>query len=175
MDHKHIETVKKHLDDINKTITSLDPAIRAAAFDILAPLYFGEYHSSDGGDADAEKKHGLAGKAIKATPNDGFEKFFSSHEHTKPADNVTLIAAWLYSQHGITPITSGLCRDISGQVGFTIPNRPDNTMRQAREQGKTLFRQQGKGWVLTTHGELFVKETYQVRKGNLPLPEAEAK
>jgi len=174
MDHEHIETVKKHLDDINKIITSLDPAIRAAAFDILAPLYFGEYHPSDGDDAEANKKLGPVETARKAAPSDGFETFFSSHEHTKPADNVALIAAWLYSQHGLTPITTSLCRAISGRAGFTIPNRPDNTMRQAKEKGKSLFRQQGKGWVLTTHGELYVKSTYQVRRGNLPLPEAEA-
>jgi len=81
----------------------------------------------------------------------------------------------LYSQHGITPITASFCRNISGQIGFTIPGRPDNTMRQAREKGKVLFRQHGKSWLLTISGELYVKEKYGVRKGNKTLPEGESK
>jgi len=92
MDKKHIDIVKNHLEDINKTITALDPAIRAAAFDILAPLYFKEYEQVKGNGATENQKVPTVPKIGTYTP-DSIETFFASHQHTKPADNVTLIAA----------------------------------------------------------------------------------
>ena len=167
MDKKIIEEVKQHLLDINKTIASLDPAIRGAAFNILAPYYFDKIPPP----AD-DKKTPPAKKQLPSSDTASIESFFATHEHDKPAENVFLIAAWLYSQHGTTPLTAALCNEISSQVGITVPGRADNTMRQAKHNGKNLFRQQGKGWMLTTSGELYVKETYGVRKGNKPLSEA---
>jgi hypothetical protein len=175
MDQKQIDIVKKQLDEINKTITTLDPAIRVAAFNILSPLYFEEHVKGTKDDSHDGKKKLVVKKQNSNETIDGLEEFFGQHEHKKPADNVVLIAAWLYSQHGVISINAKTCRDISEQVGFTIPNRPDNTMRQATEKGKKLFRQQGAGWILTTHGELYVKEKYQVRKGNKPVSEGENK
>jgi hypothetical protein len=154
MNKKVIEEVKQHLSDINKTIASLDPAIRGAAFNILAPYYFDEISPPSD-----DKKTPPAKKQLPFSDTASIEKFFATHEHNKPSDNVFLIAAWLYSQHGITPLTAALCDEISSQIGITVP-------------GKSLFKQQGKGWVLTISGEQYVKETYGVRKGNKPLPEA---
>jgi hypothetical protein len=167
MNKNTINDVKQKLVDMNKTIASLDPAIRSAAFDILAPYYFEDYEppTADEKESKGKQKHGVGTSA----PNIG--RFFAAHEHTKPKDNVSLIAAWLYSQHGAITITAKMCRDVATQIGITISNRPDNTMRQAKRKGKNLFRQQGKGWQPTTHGELFLRETYGVRKGNKPLEE----
>jgi hypothetical protein len=167
MNKKVIEEVKQHLSDINKTIASLDPAIRGAAFNILAPYYFDEISPPSD-----DKKTPPAKKQLPFSDTASIEKFFATHEHNKPSDNVFLIAAWLYSQHGITPLTAALCDEISSQIGITVPSRADNSMRTAKRKGKSLFKQQGKGWVLTISGEQYVKETYGVRKGNKPLPEA---
>lgn len=167
MDENLIKQAKKNLLDINKTITSLDPAIRAAAFEILAPYYFDEYeppaNDEDGG-KDKRKKR-------KPIETGSMEAFFVKHEHGKPKDNVFLIAAWLYSQHGVIPVTAKLCEQLADKNGIVIPNRPDNTMRHSTRKGKGIFRQEGKGWLLTTQGELYVKETYNIRKGNKPPPD----
>jgi len=169
MDQKLIKEAQKHLLDINKTIKSLDPAIRAAAFNILVPYYFDV--PPDNKEEGGKEK----GKGKKEDSPGSLKEFFGAHENSKPPDNVFLIAAWLYSQHGAIPITSNLCREISKKVGITIPNRPDATMRAAQRKLKNMFRQQGKAWVLTTHGELFIKNKYGVSKGNKPLPEADDK
>ena len=167
MDKDIISGVKKKLLDINKTISSLDPAIRSAAFDILASYYFDDYElPADDSEEEKGKKKRTSGRSLGTAT---LEKFISKHEHDKPSKNVFLIAAWIYSQHGAVPINAKLCQKISDETGITIPNRPDNTMRAAKHDGKSLFRQQGNGWKPTTSGELFLKETYTVRKGNKPL------
>lgn len=160
-----IKDVKKKLADINKTISALDPSIRAAAFELLSPLYFDE--------AEVPEKKGKAsgsGKKKVVAASADPEKFFEAHDHDKPKDNVHLIAAWFYSQHGLVPLTKANLNECASGVGLTIPDRPDNTMRQAKANGKNLYRQKTGGWQLTVNGETHVKSQYGVKKGNKPIP-----
>jgi hypothetical protein len=163
MNDDSVARAKKSLTEINKTIASLDPAIRLAAFELLAPLYFRE-------DAPLEPNGRVPPKAPKHAANaEDREGFFAALTHTKAADNVNQIAAWLYSQHGLSEMSAKQIREIASDVGLTIPERPDNTMRFAKKSGKTLYRQKNTGWQLTVNGEAHLKETYSVRKGNKPL------
>jgi len=81
-----------------------------------------------------------------------------------------LLAAWLYSQYGAYPVEAKEIKEFADECGLVIPNRSDNTMRQAKDKGKSLFNQQGKGWKPTVSGELYLKNTYNVKKGNKELP-----
>ena len=81
-----------------------------------------------------------------------------------------LLVAWLYGIYGVYPITAKEIKELGDSCGLVIPARPDNTMRKAKKNGKSLFSQQGKGWQLTVSGEMFLKEAYKVKKGNKPLP-----
>lgn len=159
-----IKSATEKLLEINQIITKLDPAIRSAAFDILTPLVFEE--------EDVSEKPGTAHKKQKQISTADKEKFLSLFEHDKPKDYVLLIAAWLYSQHGVFPITKALMDEEASNAGLTVPERPDNTMRTAKQKGKNLFRQKNSGWQLTVAGEAYLKETYSVKKGNKPVPEA---
>ncbi len=166
MDDDRLREALKKILAINKSITRLDPAIRLAAFEILAPYYFGEEKEPPKKKADKEGK--------SATPDvSNREKFFSSFDHSRPKDNVHLVVAWLYSQYGLFPITAKKVQDDAGQIGLTIPTRPDNTMRTAKDKNKNLYMKKGKGWQLTVKGEAYVKETYRVKKGTKPLPSDE--
>ena len=80
--------------------------------------------------------------------------FIKAYEHKKPADNVLLLAAWLYSTYGAYPITVKEIKELGDSCGLVIPGRPDNTMRQAKRNGKSLFNQQGRGWQPTVSGEV---------------------
>lgn len=166
MDKKPIEETKKKLLEINAMISDLDPAIRSAAFDILVPLYFA--------DADESRPRQRADKSRKssgaAEPSDVLEKFFEEFTSEKPDDNVHLIAAWLYSQFGVFPITRKDVEDLATSIGLTIPERPDKTMGTAKYNKKSLYHKQNKGWQLTVHGEGYLKKTYNVKKGNKPRP-----
>ena len=81
-----------------------------------------------------------------------------------------VLVAWLYSHYGAYPISPKEIQELGDSCGLVIPNRPDNTMRQAKCDGKGLFQQQGKGWRLTVSGELNMKNQFKVKKGNKPLP-----
>lgn len=163
MAKEKIADVKKKLFEINKIISRLEPAIHSAAFEILAPHYFEE---------EAEGRGRQKGKQvkIKKPPTDTPEKFFSSFEHEKPSDNVILIAAWLYSQYGVIPITNNEIKEQADNAGLTVPDRSDTTMRNSKKDSKNLFRKRGKGYQLTVHGEKYVKKTYSIKKGKKPLP-----
>lgn len=167
MDDERIKDAKRKLTDINKTIAALDPSIRAAAFEVLAPIYFDDYEAS--GDSEDPKTKTPRPRRGRSAPGDR-AKFFNEHDHDKPKDNVHLIAAWFYSQYGVSPLTQNDIRECASDAGLTIPDRTDNTMRAAKKDGKNLYRQKSSGWQLTVKGEAYVKETYGVKKGNKPRP-----
>ncbi|HEX03996.1 MAG TPA: hypothetical protein ENH10_02425 [Bacteroidetes bacterium] len=160
-----IKDAKKKLADINKTVAALDPSIRSAAFDILAPLYFEDHDP-----AEKDSSDGKTPRRRKPASSANSEKFFSAHDHDKPKDNVHLIAAWFYSQYGVTPLTKADLIEMGSEVGLTIPDRPDNTMRQAKSDGKNLYRQKSGGWQPTVNGEAYLKSQYSVGKGKKIRP-----
>ena len=162
MDTDEIAEAKKWLIDIDKTIKQLDPAIRLAAFERLAPKYFDTNGSSCQRDS--------TGQSASSDGDGDKGDFFESHGDGEPHQNVLLIAAWLYSQFGKFPITRAHVNTEAAETGLTIPDRPDMTMRTAKHDGRNLFRQRGRGWELTVSGEARVKELFRVRRGNKQLP-----
>ena len=167
MDTKKIEETKAALVEINELVVQLDPSIRAAAFEILRPHFFGgkqaERKTAEHSDEQEESNRNQDAPSELAD-------FISSYEHKKPADNVMLLAAWLYSTYGVYPITAKEIKELGDSCGLIVPGRPDNTMRQAKNKGKSLFNQQGKGWQPTVSGEIYFKEKYKVKKGTKPIP-----
>lgn len=168
MSKDNIDEVKDKLTELNEFIKPFCPEIRSLAFNILAPLYFDELPKIK------KPKIPSGQEQINETQlntNDAMGKFFNAFDHKQPKNNVLLIAAWLYSQHGVFPISTKMLQEIGNDTGLVIPGRPDNTMRTAKKKGKSLFNQQGKGWRLTVTGETFLRESYGVKKGNKPIEE----
>jgi hypothetical protein len=168
MDESKIDEAKTKLNQINDFISPLDPELKQKAIAILIPLYFDEHKLSKGASKQPEDMNEPASDEADLTEE---QKFFSSFNHTKAADNVVMMAAWLYSQHGVYPITPEEIKAYAAKLGLTVAARVDNTMRQAKRDGKGLFRQVGKGWEPTLTGEGYFKDTYGVKKGNKPLEE----
>lgn len=166
MSDEQVKEVTKKLLEINQIISKLDPAIRVQAFEILAPHYFEERLPKK---TIVEKKAEKTEKVEKISTEDE-ATFFSTFSHKKPFDNVHLIVAWYFSQFGNFPITTKLLGQKANDVGLTIPERPDTTMRNAKKKGKNLYRKQGNGYAPTVHGESNLKEVYKVSKGNKTLP-----
>jgi hypothetical protein len=167
MDKNNVEEAKAALMEINVLMVQLDPSIRMAAFEILRPYYFGGKQIEQKTEEQASEQDRNAGD--QPAPS-GIAEFISSYDHKKPADNVTLLAAWLYSTYGAYPITAKELKELGDACGLILPGRPDNTMRQAKNNGKALFNQQGKGWQPTVSGEIFLKGQYKVKKGTKPAP-----
>lgn len=166
MSDEQIKEVKKKLLEINQIISELDPAIRVQAFEILAPHYFEERLPKK---TIVEKKVEKIEKVEKISTEDE-ATFFSDFSHKRPFENVHLIVAWYFSQFGNFPITTKLLRQKANDVGLTIPERPDATMRNARKKGKNLYHKQGNGYAPTVYGEADLKEIYKVSKGTKTLP-----
>ena len=154
--------------EINGVIKSLEPALQEPASDVLLSLAFGDI-LNEPNDQESVKIHpeklrnlnALGGKIAIERP-----EFFEGHEHDRLKDNVHLIVAWFYSIYGLFPIETKLVRETAVQVGLMIPNRPDNTMRQAKCKGHSLYDHVGRGWQLSALGERYVQQRYEVKPGN---------
>jgi hypothetical protein len=154
MEKKDIEEVKKLLLEINGVVSQLDPLIKVPALEILTSRFLADVPSPK-----LEQSHGSPKKEKEsAQPSDTNDLggFISAFDNKKPKDNVMLLVAWLYSTHGVFPITAKDITNLADSCGLIIPSRSDNTMRQAKSSGKNLFNQQGKGWQLTVSGEMFI-------------------
>ncbi|WP_152521661.1 hypothetical protein [Marinimicrobium sp. LS-A18] len=169
MNKKNITEVQSKLLEMNEVIEKLDPAIRSAAFEIMVPYYFDSQPSQKHKHEDSSTGQKDRSGREKADTSD-LSSFIGSFEHGKPKDNVMLLAAWMYSQYGAHPIQAKEIKELSDACGLVIPARPDNTMRTAKDKGKSLFTQQGKAWKPTVSGEIYLKETYAVTKGNKTIP-----
>ncbi|MBI5674055.1 MAG: hypothetical protein HZC50_12645 [Nitrospirae bacterium] len=169
MDKKSIEELKAKLLEISEFVAKLDPSMRAAAFEMLRLRYFGEKATQKPKDEDDNEQSNAGTETGKDAPTE-LADFIKAYEHKKPADNVLLLAAWLYSTYGVYPMTVKEIKELGDSCGLVIPGRPDNTMRQAKRNGKSLFNQQGKGWQPTVSGETSLKEAYKVKKGNKAIP-----
>ena len=167
MNVNKLADAKKKLLEINKTIKQLDPAIRGAAFEFIAPMLFDNVAATEG---ESKTKREPATKPETVADTGDKEEFFKRFESNKAKDNVALIVAWLYSQYGKFPITRADIDSEAAITGLTVSDRPDNTMRSAKHGGKNLFRKKGKGWELTVSGESRTKEVYKVKKGSKSRP-----
>jgi hypothetical protein len=151
--------------EINGIVKSLNPSLREHASDVLIRMAFGDLAQ------DTEKtgslKKGRTRKFELAHANAIIKRpaFFNGHEHDRLKDNVHLIVAWLYSRFGVFPIETKLLRQTAERIGLQVPNRPDNTMRQAKCKGQYLYQHVGKGWQLTALGERYVQHQYEVKLG----------
>jgi len=169
MKNAKIEEAKANLLEINEVIKQLDESLREAALQVLVPMYFPDTSKQDRAAAIGTKDKKEAEESA-APDTDDLGNFIASFEQSKPAENVMVLVAWLYSHYGAYPISPKEIQELGDSCGLVIPNRPDNTMRQAKCDGKGLFQQQGKGWRLTVSGELYMKNQFKVKKGNKPLP-----
>lgn len=160
MDKKLFTDTASKLHEIGKAISKLPPEIRALAFSFLS-----DYALS--GDAEISVKKGSQkSKSFQVGSNVTIEKFFTTHGNDDPINNVKAIAAYLYSEYGLTPIKKNHLREMADKIGITIPNRPDMTIRVAKDNGKVLFKGSSAGFVPTVTGELYLQKTYGIKKGN---------
>lgn len=153
--------------EINGIIKSLDPALQERASDVLLRMAFGNILSTQNSRGSTKsqsqylKKFNVFDSKIPLDRPD----FFAGHEHDRLKDNVHLIIAWLYSIYGLFPVETKLVRETAFQVGLLIPNRPDNTMRQAKCKGQSLYEHIGRGWQLSALGERYIQQRYEVTPG----------
>ena len=111
-----IAEAKAKLLEINELIKQLDESIRQTAIQLLVPLYFHvmeEPAESVVGSSSDDKTHAKG----QTHSTDDLGEFIASSEHGKPADNVLLLAAWLYSQYGVYPISTRDIQDLGGSSG----------------------------------------------------------
>ena len=162
-------TVSK-IVQINEIIKNLDPSLQEKASELLLQEAFGSQFM-DSGARDTQKLNGDKASSFskyRVEESSGIEQpaFFAGHEHDRLKDNVHLIVAWLYSKDGVFPIETKLLKETALSVGLKLPNRPDNTMRQAKCKSQPLYQRIGRGWQLTDLGERYVQQRYGIKKGS---------
>jgi len=172
MDIKAFEEAVARLKQVEEVVGKLSPEVRSQAFGLLAPYVSAPIgRSKSRGDGDNDTDSGGDDSQGDASDKGGF---FAKFSHDKPADNVRLLSAYLYNEYGSEAFATEEIKELATEVGITIPDRPDATLRVAKEGGKTLYVAAGRGkFRPTVHGEAYLKGTYSVRKGTKKRPPAE--
>lgn len=159
MNEKEFNARVARLEQVGEVLKKLPTEVRSDAFALLKGYVTGHNPSNS---PDTESTASLDESAGSSDIGSLFTKF----EHDKPSDNVRLIAASFYHQYGVEPFSIAEVRERANEVGITIPNRPDMTLKGAVEAGKNLFTSAGKGkYKPTVHGEQYLKSTYSVIRG----------
>lgn len=171
MDEKKIDALKAQLESIGKLIGDLPPEIRSAAFELLLPFLQPEGKSS------AAEQHAKPRKTAKDQTTTALlevtdaGEFFAAHPAKTPADAALLVTGYWFSQYGSAPLSVATIKKIANEAGLTLPTRVDMTLKQAKEKGRLLFSGSARAdFKPTTAGELYLKEKFQVRKGNATPP-----
>jgi hypothetical protein len=172
MDEATFKDRVKRVNEINKVVEKLDPAIRGQAFALLEDYVgagkVGARRPEKGGaEADAEPEDASDQEA-------DLEAFVGKLESDAPADNAKALAAFHYKRYGKAVFGTDDINELAEEAGVTVPTRIDMTLKGAKVGGKTLFRQVGKTFTPTVHGEKFFKDTYKVKRGKLPKPKGKA-
>jgi hypothetical protein len=108
----------------------------------------------------------LSDKRDNSSEDEKDDDLLSRFDTKKPAENVMLLVARHYSRYGGESFTAADLRDEAARAGLTVPARIDMTLNQGGRKGKKFFQSLGRGaFRVTVHGETFLKETYQVKKG----------
>jgi hypothetical protein len=168
MEKKRFEEATERLLEVNKVIAKLDPAIRVSAFELLKGYVTTGTQStlSPEGKPKPEPHRGVA----------DLESLIAAHPDAKPNENLQLLTAYWYGNYGATPFTVENLREAATDGGLTIPDRTDMTLKQAKDGGKKLYQSAGRGlFKPTVPGELYLRKTYDVRKGMGTPPTADKK
>ncbi len=160
MDEAEYKLLKKKIVDVNALISKLDSTIRADAFALLKPYLTDDDDISTLGKKSKTAKRSEAGHSDAST-------LIAAHPNGSPADNVVLVAAYLYGEYGTEPLGASEVKQLGDRFGLTVPHRIDNTLRVAKRKGKKLFQKVGKH---TVTGEAHFKSEYKVTKGHKSRP-----
>jgi hypothetical protein len=167
VDEKTFKERVARLQKVGEIVEKLPPEVRAQAFATLEPYVTGEAATPTRGKRTTKPDGGAGGDSDDN--DESREEFFKRHDHDKPSDNVRLIAAYHFQQHGSAPFTVDELKEIADDVGITVPDRIYMTLRAAQADGKKLFSSPSRGlFKPTVHGEANLKTTYEVKKGNKP-------
>jgi hypothetical protein len=173
MDEATFKERVKRLNEINKVVEKLDPAIRVQAFALLED-YVGA------GKVSARRPEKGGEEADNEEPEDASDQdadlkaFVGKLESDEPADNAKALAAFHYMRYGKAGFGTDDIEELAKESGLTVPDRIDMTLKNTKEGGKALFRRVGKTFTPTVHGEKYFKETYKVKRGKLPKPTGKA-
>jgi hypothetical protein len=160
VDHRQFQDTAAKILEIGAVVEKLPEQVRFQAFDLLAAYASATGTQHRGKETASPKPHS------SPSQNSDPAEFFGKFNADKPADNVKLVAAYLYREYGAQPFSVDEVKELADSVGVTMPARVDMTLVAALSEGKKLFTRCGRGqFKPSVHGEIFMKSTYQVTKG----------
>lgn len=161
------DEIAKRMKEVESVVLTLDESVRGAAFTMMESYILTGQNRKQRVPADVSEDltNAVGREEDVQEEDDDVAAFFNDREIQKPAEAVYAVAAYFYSQYGSAPFTTKDVQDIADQVGLTVPDRLDNTLRNAGSNKKSVFKTKGGGWIPTTTGELVLKEKFDVKKG----------
>lgn len=166
------DSILKRMKEVEQAVLDLDESVRGAAFSMMEDYILGGAARTPKAGSKTEQPPGPDTGAADDGADDDVTSFFAEREIDKPAEAVYAIAGYFFSQYGSAAFTVEDVRALADRVGLTVPDRPDNTLRNGARNKKSLFRAKDGGWMPTTMGELVLKEKFTIKKGSKKRPVA---
>jgi hypothetical protein len=164
------ENILKRMKEVEQAVLGLHESVRGPAFAMMESYILGESRRRPKIRAEPDGSADPGSESSDDMVDDDVEAFFAGREVKKPADAVYAIAGYFFSQYGSAPFTTQHVQDLADQVGLTVPDRIDMTLRNAGRNKKKLFRTKDDAWTPTTTGEEVLKEKFEVKKGRKKRP-----
>ena len=163
--HDFEETVRR-LREVNEIISSLDAAIRAAAFELLRPYVEGAESDVPGNGPTATTGRAVDGGVDSNSESESLREFLAKHRSDKPSENVFALAAFKYSRDGLAPFKAREIQEMADNAVVAVPARIHRTLEAAYKAGKPQFRRVGRGlFKPTVSGERYLQKEFGVKKG----------
>ncbi len=156
-----IRQLKPIVDEINRAVKDLDPAIKESMAQSLWNVALGnapigsvrpkvnEGHGQSGPEIGNETRQ------VDVSTRGGYVK----HKNPQTSGQRVVAIAGFYLEEKQTDIVTveQIAEGIS-ELGEPVPDRVDNTIRNASYEGKKLFQKVGEGWKLNYAGQELLKK-----------------
>ena len=153
------EGVMQRMREVEGAVMELDESVRAVAFSMMEGYVLS-------GQVGANSVALRGRHEADSTEPEALSDFFETRDVSKPAEAVMAITAYLFQQFGSEPFSPQEIRDIADEVGLTVPQRIDMTVKSAKKNGKPIFRSVERGkYAPTVFGEATLKADHNVTKG----------
>lgn len=141
-----IRELQRRLEALDRLIRRLDPGVRAALAELLAP------HAPPAATG-AERPAPVSPPVVPA----------AGGRPLTPGDGVLYCTAMLLAERGAGAVTADAIRARAERLGLRVPRDPLRTLRLAREDGRPLFRFEDGRWRPTATGAALLRSQFGVR------------
>jgi len=167
---EEIEEIENKLHEINEVISEYVPEIRWEAFEILAP-YFGIVRLPKKTIVEKRVKKAEKVEEISTEENKTVLSQKPHKRRGKHLNNPVKVFKYIYDKDGESPVSRKDIEQEGRKLGVDVGPRSDRFLMDKRDKDShKLFIREGKGYIPTHYGKIYLKGISGIIESTEPLP-----